>query len=63
MNVIYLREKNNMEKDYLYNSSYIPTIIEVNNEIICGKEKTIIAGPCTFASYEEAYSIAKELKK
>lgn len=63
MNVIYLREKNNMEKEYLYNSSYIPNNIQINNEIIGSKEKIIIAGPCTFASYEEAYSIAKELKK
>lgn len=63
MNVIYLREKSNMEKEYLYNSSYIPNNIQINNEIIGSKEKIIIAGPCTFASYEEAYSIAKELKK
>ena len=27
------------------------------------KEKIIIAGPCTFGSYEELYKIAKELKK
>ena len=45
-----------MQNDYLYNN------IEFNDEII-GKEKIIIAGPCTFASYEEVYSIAKELKK
>ena len=52
-----------MEKDYLYNSLHKHNKIKINNKIICGKEKTIIAGPCTFASYEEAYSIAKELKK
>ena len=27
------------------------------------KDKMIIAGPCTFGTYEEIYEIAKELKK
>lgn len=44
-----------METDYLYNS------IDVKNDFI--DEKIIIAGPCTFSSYEEVYSIAKKLKK
>lgn len=52
-----------MEKEYLYNSSLIPSNIKINNEFIFGKEKIIIAEPCTFANHEEAYSIAKELKK
>lgn len=63
MNVIYLKGKNNMKKEYLYNSSYVPDSIQINNEFIGDKERCIIAGPCTFASYEEVYSIAKELKK
>ena len=52
-----------MEKECLYNSSHISSNIKINNEFIFGKEKIIIAGPCIFANYEEAYSIAKELKK
>lgn len=52
-----------MKKDYLYNSLYIPDCIKINNDTIGGKEKIIIAGPCTFASYEEAFSIAKKLKQ
>lgn len=55
MNVIYMRGKSNMKEEYLYNSN------NINN--IFGNEKVIIAGPCTFGSYEEAYNIAKELKK
>lgn len=43
-----------METNFLYNS------IEINNDFI--ESKNIIAGPCTFSSYEEVYSIAKELK-
>ena len=35
----------------------------VNGEHIFGDGKLIIAGPCTFASYDEIYSIVVELKK
>lgn len=31
-----------MEKEYLYNSSHIPSNIKINNEFIFGKEKIII---------------------
>lgn len=44
-----------METNYLYNN------VEVNYDFF--NDKMIIAGPCTFSSYEEVYSIAKELKK
>ena len=40
-----------MNRDYLYNN------INVNNDFINNKDKVIIAGPCTFSSYEEVYSI------
>lgn len=46
-----------METDYLYNN------INVKNDFVNNKDKVIIAGPCTFSSYEEVYSIAKELKE
>ncbi len=46
-----------MDKDYLYNS------INVNNDFVNNIDKVIIAGPCTFSSYEEVYLIAKELKE
>ena len=52
-----------MEREYIYKSNLIPEKIIVNNEIISRENKIIIAGPCTISSYEEAYSIAKELKK
>lgn len=48
-----------MKKEYLYNSKNIPS--KINN--ILEKEKLIIAGPCSFGSYEELYKVAKELKK
>ena len=51
-----------MTKEYLYNSKNIPKYIEINETKI-GRDKIIIAGPCTFGSYEEVYSIAKKLKK
>lgn len=44
-----------METNYLYND------VEVNYSFL--NDKMIIAGPCTFSSYEEVYSIAKELKE
>ena len=56
-------EGNTMEREYIYKSNLIPEKIIVNNEIISRENKIIIAGPCTISSYEEAYSIAKELKK
>lgn len=52
-----------MEREYIYKSNLIPEKIIVNNEFISRENKIIIAGPCTISSYEEAYSIAKELKK
>ena len=52
-----------MEREYIYKSNLIPEKIIVNNAIIRREIKIIIAGPCTISSYEEAYSIAKELKK
>ena len=55
MNVIYLKGKSNMKEEYLYNSENIPTTILNKREII--------AGPCTFGSYEEVYEIAKKLKE
>ena len=50
-----------MEKDYLYNSDVVKDIII--DEFNLKNEKLIIAGPCTFGSYDEIYSIAVELKK
>lgn len=52
-----------MNNNFLYESSEISNKIYVNNEIFGDLEKNIIAGPCTFGSYEELYSIAVELKK
>ena len=49
-----------MGKDYIYNSDKVGKIII--DDIVIGKEPIIIAGPCTFGSYEEIYEIAKELK-
>lgn len=46
-----------MQTKFLYNN------IQTNNEFVNNDEKVIIAGPCTFSSYEELYAIAKELKK
>ena len=45
-----------MDIDYLYNN------INVKNDFVNNEDKVIIAGPCTFSSYEEVYSIAKSLK-
>lgn len=48
-----------MKKKYLYN-----TKMKSQNVIFKDKKGLlIIAGPCTFGSYDEIYSIAKELKK
>lgn len=63
MNVIYLKGKSSMKNEYLYNSNLIQNNNNFKNEIIKEHKKIIIAGPCTFGTYEEVYSIAKELKK
>lgn len=52
-----------METNYLYSSPSIQKEIKVGDIIIGGKDKIIIAGPCTFGNYEEIKSIATELKK
>lgn len=51
-----------MKQEFIYNS---PAISKDNilNNITTNKEKLIIAGPCTFASYDELYDIALELKR
>ena len=51
-----------MKQDFVYNSPVISRDNILKN-ITNSKEKLIIAGPCTFASYEELYEIAVELKK
>lgn len=51
-----------MKKDYLYSLDNIPNEINVSGDIIGGNNKVIIAGPCTFGSFDELYKIAKELK-
>ena len=56
-----MSEANIMGTNYIYNSDKIKDILI--DDIIIGKEPIIIAGPCTFGSYEEIYEIAKELKK
>ena len=50
-----------MKQDFVYNSPVISRDNILKN-ITNSKEKLIIAGPCTFASYEELYEIAVELK-
>lgn len=52
-----------MQKDYLYSLDNIPKEINISGDIIGGNNKVIIAGPCTFGSYNELYGIAKELKE
>lgn len=51
-----------MKQDFVYNSPAISKDSILKN-IINSKENLIIARPCTFASYEELYEIAVELKK
>ena len=63
MNVTYLREKSSMKNDYLYNSDLVKNNNNFKKEVINENKKIIIAGPCTFGTYEEVYSIAKELKR
>lgn len=63
MNVTYLREKSSMKNEYLYNSDLVKNNNNFKNEVINENKKIIIAGPCTFGTYEEVYSIAKELKR
>jgi len=43
--------------EYLYNK------LNIDRSLICNETKLIIAGPCTFGSYNELYDIAKQLKK
>ena len=50
-----------MGNDYIYNSDKIKNI--VIDDFNLNNEKLIIAGPCTFGSYEELYEIAVEFKK
>lgn len=52
-----------MKNEYLYNSDLVKKNNNFKNEVINENKKIIIAGPCTFGTYEEVYSIAKELKK
>lgn len=52
-----------MNEFYLYNSDDISRKINVNGTIIGDNERILIAGPCTFGSYEELFEIAKELKR
>lgn len=63
MSVTYLREKSSMKNEYLYNSDLVKNNNNFKNEVINENKKIIIAGPCTFGTYEEVYSIAKELKR
>lgn len=63
MNVTYSREKSSMKNEYLYNSDLVKNNNNFKNEVINENKKIIIAGPCTFGTYEEVYSIAKELKR
>ena len=51
-----------MEKQYLYRSSTLPSEINISGDSIGGNQKVIIAGPCTFGSFDELYEIARELK-
>ena len=51
-----------MDEEYLYRSSVLTGNVKIGNDIIGGDEKIIIAGPCTFGSYDEVYSIAVKLK-
>lgn len=63
MSVTYLREKSSMKNEYLYNSDLVKNNNNFKNKVINENKKIIIAGPCTFGTYEEVYSIAKELKR
>ena len=49
-----------MSKDFIYNSKLDDIIID---EFNLKNDKLIIAGPCTFGSYDEIYKIAAEIKK
>lgn len=52
-----------MNGNFLYNSESLLGVIKIGNKIFDNNNPLIIAGPCTFGSYEELYDIAKELKK
>lgn len=51
-----------MDNKYLYKNKKAKPFY-INDTLIGGKDKIIIAGPCTFGSYEEAYEIANQLLK
>jgi 3-deoxy-7-phosphoheptulonate synthase len=51
-----------MKNQYIYNSTNLLNEINISGDIIGGNNKVIIAGPCTFGSYDELYKIAKQLK-
>lgn len=63
MNVICLKVEIDMKNEYIYSSDKLNSIININGIEIGGNKKVIIVGPCTFGSYDELYSIAKNLKK
>ena len=50
-----------MNNEYLYNSNLRK--VKIGEDIIGDNNPMIIAGPCTFGSYKELESIARELKK
>ena len=52
-----------MNSEMLYTSNDIKGKVNINGTVVGGKDKIIIAGPCTFGSYEEIYNIANKLKK
>lgn len=56
------RKRIDMKQEFLYNSPIISKE-EILRKIIADDKKLIIAGPCTFGSYEELYEIALKLKK
>lgn len=47
---------------YIYSTKELSKEVEVNGFKFGGNNKIIIAGPCSFGSYEELYEIAFELK-
>lgn len=51
-----------MREKFLYDFDNIPNEINLFKDIIGIDKKIIIAGPCTFGSFDELYKIAKELR-
>ena len=51
-----------MREKFLYDFNNIHNEINLFKDIIGIDKKIIIAGPCTFGSFDELYKIAKELK-